>query len=111
MSTYADPARTLALLAELEALGFPDSAFVILHHHGQPQGITDHRRYCEMLAEEGATFRTKNNQLVQRRLEMVLAMYKAGAFASGAPRVFEFMAQAALLEVPHDRRPLAEQFE
>jgi len=40
---------------------------------------------------------------------MVLAMYRAGQFASNDPRIFVHLAQAALLEVPHDRRPLAEQ--
>jgi hypothetical protein len=109
MEAFADPAGTLALLDELESLGFSDEAFSTLHHFVQPERIVSHRRYCAGLVEERASFRTNTNKLVQRRLAMVLAMYRAGPFASNDPQIFVHLAQAALLEVPHDRRPLAEQ--
>ncbi|HWH83286.1 MAG TPA: hypothetical protein VNU71_13735 [Burkholderiaceae bacterium] len=109
MNDFADPAQTLRLLNELEGLGFADEAFATLHHFTKPERIANHRRYCEALVDEQATFQTSTNKLVQRRLVMVLAMYRAGQFASNDPGVFVCLAQAALLEVPHDRRPLAEQ--
>jgi len=106
---HSDPSRTIELLAELEALGLDDSAFSILHHFAKPESIARHRQYCEMLQEEAASFRTYSNRLVQRRLTMVLAMYRAGAFTSHSPEVFRHLANAAMAEVPHDRRPLSEQ--
>ncbi|TBR72120.1 MAG: hypothetical protein EPN64_18935 [Burkholderiaceae bacterium] len=109
MHDYTDPATTLRLLDDLQPLGFSDEAFALLHHFPVPERIASHRRYCEALWEEGARFRTQNNPLVQRRLEMVLAMYKAGDFKSSVPAVFEHLARATVLEVPHNRRPLSEQ--
>jgi hypothetical protein len=101
---YSTPSKTLELLAELEALGFDDSAFSVMHHFAKPVRIARHRGYCEMLQREGGAFRTNSNRLVQRRLAMVLAMYKAGNFASGSSEVFQHLAHAAVAEVPHDRR-------
>lgn len=100
MNQYTDPARTLHLLQQLEDLGMSDSAFSILHHFSKPESIARHRDYCQRLVDEGARFRTANNPRVQRRLEMVLAMYKAGGFASGHQGVFGHLAKAAALEVP-----------
>jgi hypothetical protein len=109
MNDYTDPLRTLALLDELQTLGLSDKAFSIIHHFQKPETIASHRNYCEMLSEEGGRFRTKNNPLVQRRLEMLLAMYKAGGFKGQYTVVWEHLAQAATLEVPPDERPLSEQ--
>lgn len=109
MIAYADPARTIEFLTELQALGFDDAAFSVLHHFARPESIARHRQYCEMLQEEGAYFRTNSNRLVQRRLAMVLSMYKAGGFTSHSPEVFHHLASAVIAEVPHDRQPLSEQ--
>jgi hypothetical protein len=109
MPEYTDPSNTLALLDKLEAMGFSDRAFSILHHFEKPEGIASHRRYCETLREEGAHFRTPTNQLVQKRLSILARIYEAGPFESKSSAVFERLAEAILLEVPHDRRPLAEQ--
>jgi hypothetical protein len=109
MSDYSDPSRTLAFLQELESLGFRDDAFAVLHHFKEPETIANHRRYCEMLVEETSTFRTNSNRLVQRRLEMVLAMYKAAKFTSEASEVFVHLARATVVGLPHDGRPLSEQ--
>ena len=109
MTDYTDPARTLALLNELEGVGMSNDAFSILHHFQSPETIQSHTSYCRLLSEEGSRFRTRSNPLVQRRLEMVLAMYRAGGFKETTSALFEHLAHAAVLEVPFDRRPLAEQ--
>lgn len=106
---HSDPAKTISLLDALVASGLTDSAFAVLHHHTPAQTIAEHQKYCADLADEGEHFRTVNNQLIQRRLEMVAAMYRGAGFASGAEAVFIHLAHAALLEVHHDRRPLREQ--
>lgn len=109
MNDYSNPTRTLELLDELEALGIPDQAFSIIHHFEKPEKIATHRRYCEMLREEGASFRTNSNRLVQRRLELLLTLYKTGQFTVKSRALFECLANAVVLEIPHDRRPLFEQ--
>ena len=111
MSSYDNPARTLALLRELVAVGFPDSAFSILHHFTEPETIARHRVYCEGLKEEGGRFRTNTNRLVQRQLELVLKLYQTGGFGRRTSALFEHLAHAALLEHPHDTRPLEQQYE
>jgi hypothetical protein len=108
MNKYIDPARTLYLLQQLEGLGMSDSAFSVLHHFSKPESIASHRNYCQVLVDEGARFRTANNPRVQKRLEMVLSMYKAGGFTSSSHGVFEHLAKAAALELPVDPRPLSE---
>lgn len=110
MTEYTDPATTLELLHELETLGFSDRAFSIIHHFEKPEKIASHRKYCEMLREEDARFRTRSNQLVQQRLELLLRIFRAGSFKARSSALFEHLAKAVLLEVPHDRRPLSEQF-
>jgi hypothetical protein len=109
MPEYTDPANTLALLDKLEPLGLSDKAFSIIHHFVEPEKIANHRRYCEMLCEEAAHFRTPTNQRVQQRLGIIARMYEAGMFTVRSSALFERLAEAALLEVPHDPRPLAEQ--
>ena len=107
MPEYTDPSNTLVLLDQLENLGFSDRAFSILHHFERPQKIATHRSYCETLREEGGHFRTPTNQLVQKRLGILARIYEAGAFESKSSAIFERLAEAILLEIPHDRRPLA----
>ena len=111
MRDYSDPTETLRLLRELEAIGMPDAAFAILHHFEKPESISRHRHYCEMLCEEEAHFRTNSNRLVQQRLELLLSVYKAGHFTVRSTALFEHLAQAILLQVPHDRRSRSEQVE
>lgn len=110
MPNFDNPSRTLELLRELLTLGFPDSAFSVLHHFEKPITVASHLKYCEDLKEEDGRFRTNSNRLVQRRLELVLNAYIAGKFTSRTPAVFEYLARAALVEFPHDRRPLSEQY-
>jgi len=107
---YANPAKTLALLQKLTEMGFPESAFRILHHFTSPTTIAAHQAYCGALVEEGGTFRTSSNRLVQRRLEMVLRMCEAVALNHPTGSQFDHLAEVALLELPHDRRPLNEQY-
>lgn len=107
---FAQPAKTLTLLQKLSEMGFSDSAFCILHHFTSPTTIASHRAYCEGLVREGGTFRTSSNRLVQRRLEMVLRMCKAAGIERPTGSQFEHLAHVALLELPHDRRRLNEQY-
>ncbi len=93
--------RTLDLLAELEKLGFDDSAFAALHHFRSTRGTEDtieaHRRYCEshITLRPGGT-----NDKVQRRLALVLDAYVRGGFKSGRREVFLALANAAVQEIP-----------
>ena len=109
MRNNTEPSRTLALLDQLEQAGFDDTSFSVIHHHKEPQTISEHRRYCSMLVEDGGLFRTINNQLVQMRLELILTMYRSAGFCTGNPGVFLNLAKAALAEIPHDHRPISEQ--
>jgi hypothetical protein len=109
MPQYTDPSNTLALLDQLEAIGFSDKAFSIIHHFEKPESIASHRRYCEMLQTEGSHFRTPTNQRVQKRLSVLARICEAVGFESKSSLLFEHLSEVALLEVPHDRRPLSEQ--
>ncbi len=106
---YSNPAKTITLLDALTISGFTDSAFAIIHHHNPAQSIADHRKYCALVDEGGDFFRTSNNRLIQRRLEMITTMYRSAGFASGDESIFINLAKAALIEVPHDTRPVSEQ--
>ncbi len=108
-TTFQDPIRTLQILDALEQAGFSDEAFAIIHHHQPAMTIAAHRAYCAMLAESGEEFKLNNNMLVQKRLDMILTMYRSAGFSSGAGSVFVHLAQASISEVPHDRRPRFEQ--
>jgi hypothetical protein len=98
-----DPKHSLALLDELEALGFDDEAFGRLHHYRAKERmarIQAHREYCariEAFHEDG------ENERVQRRLERVLRAYRAGGFESRSAPIFVALADAAY----HDLPPLA----
>lgn len=107
---YAAPAKTLVLLGSLAEMGLSESAFRLLHHFTSRTTIAAHRTYCEGLVEEGATFRTNTNRLVQRRLEMVLRMCEGGKLQHPTAAQFEHLAHVALLAVPHDQRPLHKQY-
>ena len=108
--TYSDPQRSLELLDALQASGFGDEAFAVIHHHKEPMKIDAHRRYCTMLIEGGDDFKTNNNRLVQQRLSMILTMYRSAGLSSGKEAVFFWLAQAAVGELPHDLRPISEQY-
>jgi hypothetical protein len=96
-----DPKETVRLLDELEPLGFTDHAFHALHHFGNDATIRRHRAYCE----DHDSFRADgNNELVQKRLRMVLAAYKAGGFRSGKPEVFVALAEATFREIPRSEK-------
>lgn len=94
------PQETLRLIEKLEALGFTDSAFALLHHsrvRGWHGTIAGHRQYC---AKTGEFQADRENERVQRRLALVLAAYAGGPFQSGSSAVFSALAEAAFAEVP-----------
>jgi hypothetical protein len=80
-------------------LGFHDDAFARLHHFWPVlQTIDDHRTYC---AARTRWFQSgRSNELVHRRLQLVLDAYRKGGFASGRPEVFTALAEAAVCELP-----------
>jgi hypothetical protein len=61
------------------------------------------------VGKDAAYFRTPTNQRVQHRLSILARICDAGGFESKSSALFEHLAEAVLLEVPHDRRSLAEQ--
>ena len=95
-----DPKRTIELLGELEKLGFNDWAFARLHHfriNGKRATIHAHRKYCEGIASfQGGG----ENEVVQRRLELVIDAYRKGGFQSGRSDVFAALADASFHELP-----------
>jgi hypothetical protein len=94
------PKRTIDLLDLLNVLGFDDQAFARLHHFrlkGRKPTISDHRHYCEAITSFQGD---GENELVQRRLELVLNAYRAGGFESRRPEVFGALAEAAFYELP-----------
>jgi len=90
-----DPHHTLELLDTLQSLGFDDSAFVVVHH--MPVTIDRHRRYCMKTGEFQVN---SKNALVQQRLEIILAAFKAGGFANGSSELFYKLARDATVKVP-----------
>ncbi|MBE0702802.1 MAG: hypothetical protein IH582_06485 [Afipia sp.] len=95
-----DPKETLRLLDELEALGFTSEAFAKLHHFrlaGREATIGRHRSYCNKTSAFAAD---GTNELVQRRLKLVLDSYRQGGFRSGHSAVFVALAEAAFHEIP-----------
>jgi uracil-DNA glycosylase len=91
-----DPKRTLALLDELQKLGFNDEAFWRLHHfrrEGRRATIAPHRAYCEKIS----AFRPDGtNERVQRRLAFVLKTYRE----PGNTKNFIMLADAAFDKIP-----------
>jgi hypothetical protein len=102
MRAFSNPAESLRLLAELDKLAFPDSAFAILHHFEKPQKVSTHRAYCRKLIGENGEFRTDTNRLVQKRLALMLRICEAAKFRNRSPAVFELLARVVLLEIPHE---------
>jgi len=95
----ANPQDTILLLQKLEALGFDDSGFALLHHFresGKNETISSHRSYCNSVS---AFNNESNNEKIQRRLNLVLSAYSMGGFISGSPKVFNKLAEAAYLEI------------
>jgi hypothetical protein len=91
------PKHTIQLLDELSTLGFSDDDFRVIHHMANPS-IRHMRIYCQKVD----TFQSDGtHNLVRERLELVLALFKAGHFQEPAkPGVFSGLAQAALAELP-----------
>src|SRR6202035_2390436 len=81
-------------------LGFNDWAFARLHHfriNGKRATIHAHRKYCEGIASfQGGG----ENEVVQRRLELVIDAYRKGGFQSGRSDVFAALADASFHELP-----------
>ncbi|MBN9602427.1 MAG: hypothetical protein J0G33_05795 [Afipia felis] len=95
-----NPRETLRLLDELEALGFTSEAFARLHHFrlaGREATIGRHRSYCNKTSTFAAD---GTNELVQRRLKLVLDSYQQGGFRSGHSAVFVALAEVAFHEIP-----------
>lgn len=93
-------ARTLELLAELDALGFDDQAFARLHHWRLKAKAETIRSFKAYAAKHDEFQADGNNDRVVKRLELVLRACSQGGFKSGRPEVFCALADAAWLEIP-----------
>jgi hypothetical protein len=94
-----DPKRTIELLDELEKLGFNDWAFGRLHHfrtNGKRVTIEEHRKHCEGIG----SFQNGDDEVVQRRLELVIGAYRRGGFRSGRSEVLAALGDASFHELP-----------
>jgi hypothetical protein len=86
--------KTIELLNELVACGFPDSAFSLLHHMPK-ETIQSHIDHCSKHESiEGENVR------VPQRLEIVRGAYQGGQFTSRSPLFFQHLALLARVEVP-----------
>jgi hypothetical protein len=98
MSTdYTSAKRTLGLLDELEALGFDDADFRILHF--KRERIKKHREYCAKRVQADGLFHNDHDPRTQQRLEIVLKAFKADPSQS-----FQTLADRAVDQVdflPH----------
>lgn len=95
------PQRTIQLLDQLEALGFTDDDFAIVHHSASGETIHGMRVYCEQTTQfqQGGT-----NEKVRERLEFVLAAFKGGRYGHPARAgVFEHICEAAVRQIPFKR--------
>jgi hypothetical protein len=94
------PQKTVELLDSLEPLGFDDDAFRIIHHFPEDRhpSIKVHREYCCGLST--GLFRTRTNDLVRKRLQIIMDSFEGGKFSNRA--VFVKLAEAAVLEIPKD---------
>jgi hypothetical protein len=93
-----DPADTVALLDELESLGFDNGAFSVVHHFEPAPSIARHRHYCSTRVERFEPGGT--NARVQQRLRAILGAYRGGGFQRRSADLFEFLARAAVVEFP-----------
>nr|WP_315195520.1 hypothetical protein [uncultured Aquabacterium sp.] len=98
---FDEPSITLELLDELEAQGFTDEAFAVMHHFENPQRIASHRSYCSMVRDEEGKFRTNTNRLVQQRLRLVLRIINKSGISSRSPAAFMALAHLSIAEFPH----------
>lgn len=98
---FDNPQFTLELLTELEGMGLTDEAFAIMHHFEKPERIVNHRKYCLILHEEGSSFRTITNRLVQRRLDLVLRILTQVSIKSRSSQTFIALAELSTSEFPH----------
>ncbi len=92
------PKRTLELLAILDAYGFVDEDFRIIHHR-EGNTIHAHRQYCERVSEFLPGDST--NALVRRRLALIVGALRGGDFSQPAKAgVLTHLASAARSEIP-----------
>jgi len=97
---HTDPKRSVHFIDVLKPLGFPNSAFAIIHHSAnwEDRGTMEgHRAYCFKV---GSFQANSTNSRVQQRLELILNAYEHGGFKSEKPEVFEALARAAVAEIP-----------
>ena|GEM_PF-3102930 len=95
-----DPEDTIRLLDVLQGFGFTDEAFHLLHHFRLVERnatIKRHRSFCE---DHASFARDGNNEIVQRRLKLVLSAYQEGGSKSGKAEGFAALADAAFQEIP-----------
>jgi|SRR5690606_29259489 len=103
---FDNPEFTLELLSELEAIGLTDEAFAVIHHFEKPESIASHRKYCSMLHEEGANFRTGNNRLVQQRLYLMLKVLNLANINNRSHQMLVSLAKLSIIEFPHAGKAL-----
>jgi len=97
--TEVDPKDTLKLLDQMEALGFNDDAFWLLHHFRERkhETIGSFRRYC---SDHQAFQKNGNNQLVHERLKFVSTCYQELNLSPGQTQDFVKLAEEAFLVIP-----------
>jgi hypothetical protein len=96
----AEPRRSIEILDQLEAIGFTNEAYQLLHHsrtRGWKDTISRHRAYCEKVS---SFQRDGDAERDQRRLEFVLEKYLAGGYPAGRSEIFETLANRAFEEIP-----------
>ncbi len=96
------PQRMLQLLDELDALGFNNDDYRLIHHWGEKARISSMVSHCNKLIESGGSFRgSHNNECVKRRLEYVLRAYQEGDLSRPAkPGVFRALCLDAKRVIP-----------
>jgi len=95
------PQRSIALLERLEAAGFTDDDFRIIHHMPHIT-IRAHIDYCSKSRTGSFAGDSSTNTLVRQRLVLVAGAFFGGGFEEPARSgVFSGLASAALSEVPH----------
>lgn len=90
--------RTLELLDTLDAYGFTNEDFRVVHHQA---GITikAHRKYCGEPGNFDAARPT--NIEVMKRLELMVGALQGGGFKKPAnPGALRALAEAAVMEIP-----------
>jgi hypothetical protein len=92
--TYAE---TIALLRELQVLGFDDEAYRLLRETDPKDTIKAHLDYA---AQHREMVPDGQSERIQRRLRLIRDAYIKAAFRSGSTEVFRGLAMAARAEIP-----------